>query len=439
MNLIYIRRPFLDPMPRRSKAKQLLEVEEVRQWFEDLARKNQTTADENLRVLARFLREAGFRPRQILEAQQDRPSRMEFVNAFREYIGQKLAAKRLPGYVKNFGKVLNSFLNFHGYPDLPKVRVGNTQATPTLRGAPFPTRDAVRRALFLATPRARVGTAFMAFAGVREKVLANRQGTDGLVLGDLPELQVENAGVEVLKSPMVVEVRSELSKLGHDYLTFLPDEGIGYLTDYLQSRLEGGEEMGPETPLYRVKAGFDHMKRRQGSPSYEGLFVQTPVVYKDIKKALGQRPYDLRRYAEDGLMLAERKAGISRDFRAFWMGRRGTISAEYAFHKGLQPERIEEMREDYRKAVPYLHTLILPPRPQVKERVVDSRVTSTPETFTLVAREIPPELENVGDVEKVRAYFHAAMQDPQIRATFAWDLIQDPRFKEAIRRALFED
>ena len=425
-------------MPRTSRSRQLLEDPDVRQWYEDLRRGNTSTAEEALRVLARFCREADITPAEILASMDEREAKKAFMKRFRAYIGEKKKAGRVPGYLKHYRQALTNFVEFHDFAPLPRVRVGNTNSTPTLREEVIPTRDELRAAFLRATPKGRTCIAFMAFAGVRPKVLGNKEGTDGLVLGDLPDVDL-GKGVRFLETPLRVVVREELSKLSHPYMSFLGEEGATYLQIYLLSRLEGGEKLGPESPVVRVKAGFETTGRRKGSPSWGSEFVQTQNVTKEIRAALRQRPYSLRRYCEDGLMLAQRKAGLDPEFRKFWMGRKGSVAHQYVFHKGIQQDRIEEMREAYRAAEPYLWTVVAsPPKPE-RERVVHSQDVTIPEKLVLVARNMTPELANVDDREKLRAFFREAMKDPYIRTTFIWDLIQDPQFKKAIRRALFEE
>jgi len=48
-------------------------------------------------------------------------------------------------------------------------------------------------------------------------------------------------------------VRKELSKAGHQYFTFLSEEGCEYLADYLSERIREGEELGPKSPIITPK------------------------------------------------------------------------------------------------------------------------------------------------------------------------------------------
>ncbi|MEM3693393.1 MAG: hypothetical protein QXI39_05165 [Candidatus Bathyarchaeia archaeon] len=53
--------------------------------------------------------------------------------------------------------------------------------------------------LWIASPRARVSIALMAFSGLRPQTLGNYDGSDGLRLGDLSEADISPDGIEFKK------------------------------------------------------------------------------------------------------------------------------------------------------------------------------------------------------------------------------------------------
>jgi len=89
----------------------------------------------------------------------------------------------------------------------------------------------------------------IAFAGLRIETIGNYDGTDGLIMSDLPELTVEGDRVKILKRPMMVKVRATLSKHRRPYFTFLASERCDYLQEYLESRLRAEELLEPHTCL----------------------------------------------------------------------------------------------------------------------------------------------------------------------------------------------
>lgn len=58
----------------------------------------------------------------------------------------------------------------------------------------MPTQEELRRVLYSdRTPlRTRCSVALMAFSGVRYQTMGSYDGTDGLVVGDFPELEVKS-------------------------------------------------------------------------------------------------------------------------------------------------------------------------------------------------------------------------------------------------------
>ncbi len=100
----------------------------------------------------------------------------------------------------------------------------------------------------------------------------------------------------------------------------------------------------------------------------------TGNIRGDVKQAMEKagykaRPYVLRRYFETQLFNASWKGLVPRDWITFWAGHKGDIEHVYTLHKGLPQGLIEDMRDAYRKADPYLSTVSLIPESgyEVKE------------------------------------------------------------------------
>jgi hypothetical protein len=79
----------------------------------------------------------------------------------------------------------------------------------------------------------------MAFSGLRPQVLGNYDGSDGLRLSDLLEAKIDNEKklIEFTRIPTLIRVRKPLSKAGHQYFTFLCEEGCRYIKEYLENRV----------------------------------------------------------------------------------------------------------------------------------------------------------------------------------------------------------
>jgi site-specific recombinase XerD len=167
--------------------------------------------------------------------------------------------------------------------------------------------------------RTRVSCSLVAFSGLRIQMLGNYRGTDGLKVMDFPEMVVSNGEVEFEAVPTLVVVRLAISKVGHQYLTFLGEEGCNYLKEYLEERMRTGEKIGRDLPIITPRAA-----------SLRGKHISTINIGDIIRQAIRKagfewRPYVLRHYFDTQLLLAESKGLVIRDYRVFWMGHKGDI------------------------------------------------------------------------------------------------------------------
>ncbi len=253
------------------------------------------------------------------------------------------------GYVSHSVAVVRSWLTFRGRPVVRRIKIRRADATPTLENERVPSQDELRRILLAAPPRWRVAAALVAHAGVPPEVLGNYLGDDGLTLRDLPDLEIGNGAPRFARTPAMVVVRPELSKAGHRYFTFIGAEAAGYVTDYLSERVRSGEALTAATDVV-------HPAR---SPK---RFVRTINIGDGIRAAIRRagfpwRPYVLRAYADTQMLLAESKGEIAHNYRAFFMGHKGTIEARYTTNKGRLPATlVDDMREAYRRCSAFLET-----------------------------------------------------------------------------------
>jgi hypothetical protein len=209
----------------------------------------------------------------------------------------------------------------------------------------------------------------MAFGDLRPQVLGNHDGSDGLSLRDLPELEIGKEEVEFTRIPSMVVVRPELSKTRHRYFTFLSGEGCTYLKEYLDSRIRQGETLGPESPV------IGH-ERSSASRRFQLTKKISHLIRTAMRRAgVYKRPYVLRCYAETQLIIAESRGKISHPYVQFIAGHKGDIESRYSTNKGkLPPEMIEDMRQAYGRCEPFLGT-VEPPLAQdliVKEAKMEA-------------------------------------------------------------------
>jgi hypothetical protein len=206
------------------------------------------------------------------------------------------------------------------------------------------------------------------------------------------EIDSKTKIVSFQKIPSIVQVRTNLSKAGHPYFTFMPDEGCQYLKELLEYRLRSGEELTPNSPVI-TSLKFRNQKHIMTTNISDSIRVP-------IRKAgFDWRPYILRTYFDTRLMMAEADGLIIRDWRAFWMGHKGDIEHVYTLNKRLPEDVIEQMREAFAKAAEkYLITAVS------KETMSKDAVVATfNRQFLSLAGYSDAEIDQIGDLSKLAA------------------------------------
>jgi hypothetical protein len=321
----------------------LLEDPKIMRWHANLARGSQVTADVYLRRLGNFCESTKITPQRLVAMDEeaiynlllDTVTNMEKTNA--------------GSYIQSVIKAIKSWLKHNGVEVKREIKIRGAEDTPTLKEEKVPSQAELKK-IFLSTDlKGRTASVLVAHSGLRIQTIGNYLGDDGLRIKDLPELRVEGESVEFEQIPTIVIVRKELSKAGHQYFTFLGEEGCGYLKDYLEMRMREGEKLGRDSPIVTPK---ERMK-----PFIRATNVGD-IIRDGIRKAgYPWRPYVLRSYFDTEIMLAESKGLVLRDYRTFWMGHKGDIEHRYTLNKGrLLGEVVEDLREAYRRSQEYLQT-----------------------------------------------------------------------------------
>jgi hypothetical protein len=291
-----------------------------------------------------------------------------------------------------------------------------------------PVTQELRKIFEVATLRGRAICSMIAFGAFRPEVFGNLVADDGLRIGDLPDLRIEHevnergevtgGKVSFEKVPAMVVVRKSISKVGHQYFGFIPEEACRYLKNYLEWRMRpkevkhpysdgrriqvikmGGERLGPELPLIAAL-------------KFKGpTFVTTPKICEEVKQAIVAdgfkwRPYVLRRYFEINMMTAEHERLILTEWRQFWMGHAGNIESTYSVNKRLPPDAIETMRQAYSQAAG--KHLVTAAEPTIgKDEVIKTARVEALKMFGYAEEELPA----LGDVaqlsmEKLQELIH---------------------------------
>lgn len=372
-------------MPDRSATTQstaawraVLEDREVRRWHDKLALTRTGTADERARILYRYCRALKTTPAAIADRAKDQNGgRRAVQDQLQDFVtllhgphmpsdhgeddGDDRARARCrrghsPGYAENFVKAVKSWCD-HNEVALRRIAIGDTDATPSVEDEVLLTPEQLRGVLAAASPRGRVVLSLVAFAGLRPESIGLHDASDGLVIGDLPDVKLEDGSVRIGRTPLQVVVRRDLSKVRKRYFSFLPAEAAEYVRDYLEHRMARGEVLTPDVALVRP----DYNRERQGRPAHMRgwLFLTTQAVTSEIRDALRscghkQRPYSLRAYAITRFMSAERDGKLASLDRMFISGRKDAIDLRYSHFKSVSANVVEELRRSYAACEPYL-------------------------------------------------------------------------------------
>ena len=344
-------------MPRIAAWRHLLEeYEDFRRWYDNLARGSINTANENARVLYRFLRKNNMTLTEMLD--QVNTDRRAFENHLLDFVTQQEKQGKAPTYIENYLKTVNSWLKFNDHKPITKIKIGNRNRRPTIEDERVPNKEELKQILNYADERGETSISLIAFSGLRPETLGNSTGTDGLEIRDLPELEINGTEVSFASVPTMVVVRHELSKAKQKYITFLGPEGCEYLKAYLERRLANGEKLRPDSVVITYKSGYGKTGYR-GESARTHMHITTKTITKEIRDAMRPkydwRPYVLRSYFDTQLLVAENNGKMTHAYRQFFMGHKGDIEAVYTTNKGRLPENlVEDMRESYRKSLEYL-------------------------------------------------------------------------------------
>lgn len=329
---------------------------DVRRWYENLCRSSKLNADLYLRRLRLFCEQRRTTPEKLVAIGTANAKQVE--DMLHDHVQQLETQGYAPSYIKGVLKAVRSWLSYN-YVDLKrKIRVANADMAVTLKDERVPTREELRGILNHASIRARASAGLIAFAGLRPQVLGNASATDGLTIGDIPDLKIVDGKAVLQTVPAMVIIRSTLSKARHRYFTFLTSEGCEYVTAYLNKRIAAGETVNANSAVITMSQGY-LMKGKNKDAGKK--FVTTPAITKEIREAIlpviKARPYVLRAYFDTQLLLAESQGKIAHAYRQFFMGHKGDIEARYTTNKGRLPdELLSDMRRTFRESEGFLST-----------------------------------------------------------------------------------
>jgi hypothetical protein len=334
-----------------SKYSHLLDEDDTfRAWYKNVLRGSYATGSVYLLRLGRLCELCGVTPRMI--ASMNKVELMTFAtNAISELEVTGISGITIGSYLK----AVKSWGRFNGTKLDERISVPDGEPRYAEELVPRPEEV---QSLFDHSPlRVKVAISLMGFGGLRPATIGNAEGTDGLKLGDLPELEVRGEMVSFAKVPTLVVVRKRISKIRASFITFAPGQFCEYLRQYLEDRMRLGEKLGPGSAVVTVTE-FNRQTQRSRECFFKkpyGQHVTSANVREMVRVAIREsgfrwRPYVLRRYFDTRMMLGEADGLVIPDWRSFWMGHSGNIEFVYTLRKGLDEETVEKMRASYLKA-----------------------------------------------------------------------------------------
>src|SRR3989454_12743880 len=317
----------------------LLKDPNFKRWYDNVARGSIITATVWLRRVGMLQGKFGKTPQQIAKMKPKQAS-----NFLMDIVTTMQKEGKQGGYISSCIKPLKNWLEFNDVKIAQRIKIRGQDDTPTLADERTPTPDELRAILHAGDLRAKTALGIISFSGVRLEVLGDYLGNDGLKFRDFPEITIKGETVSFHETPTLVNVRKTLSKNGKQFFTFLCDEGCDYLKQYLEWRLRRGEKLNADSPI--ITPSHQHLA---------GAHIRTTNISDFIRKAIRDagfkwRPYVLRRYFDTRMMMAESDGLIIRDYRTFWMGRKGDIEFVYTVGKAVSKDVVAKMRDSYSKA-----------------------------------------------------------------------------------------
>jgi hypothetical protein len=351
---------------------------DVDQWFHELALRSRLTARQHVRTLGRLCEVLGLSPPELVSIARKRDSSLK--SKLVEYATALKARNVQESYIVRTFAVLRSWLKHN------RVRFDRDDlfpklvSTSTVRQERIPTPDELRQVLAHLTSRGRVCALLMAHSGLRPGAVGHYDGTDGLTLADLPELDLES--FEFQRIPFLISVPSRLSKNRAPYSTFGSSESASAILAYLRERRDKFEEsMTGSTPLVSVARQVKFGGAGAIEPvRYQPKFVTELNIAYDLRTALRRvfphdtpRPYCLRSYFSSQMFAAEGQHRISATYREAMMGHTSGIDAVYNVRKGNH--LVEDLRSAYAAAEEFLTTQQSSARDIEAKRVLDRMAT----------------------------------------------------------------
>ncbi|MDE2588369.1 MAG: hypothetical protein KGL95_01715 [Patescibacteria group bacterium] len=102
-----------------------------------------------------------------------------------------------PSYIEDTIKSVKSWLRHFEVEIRRRIKITNLDSTPTLENERVPNTEELSEMLNRSSLRESVIISLIAKSGLRPQMIGNHNGTDGLKIGDLPDLIIEEKEVKI--------------------------------------------------------------------------------------------------------------------------------------------------------------------------------------------------------------------------------------------------
>src|SRR2546426_6628962 len=137
-----------------TKKDSLLSNQDIRRWYDNLARSSLVTAEVRLRKLGRFCENNKITPMELIELGQKHPRAI--ADLLEDTITTMEKQRKAPQYIKAIITSVKSWLHHFDIEVKRKIRIANVDATPTLADERVPDATELKE-LFNRSEERRVG------------------------------------------------------------------------------------------------------------------------------------------------------------------------------------------------------------------------------------------------------------------------------------------
>ena len=151
-----------------KKYQHLLENQDIRRWYDNLARGSQSTADVRLRGLGRFCEYASLSPMQLLSKTEK-----DISDLLMDYVSELEKNGKAGSYIDSCLKPVRSWLKYNSIILTRPIKVKNAKIPTTLNGQRTPSQEQLRSILLAGTMASRVCISLVSMSGLRLEVSGN--------------------------------------------------------------------------------------------------------------------------------------------------------------------------------------------------------------------------------------------------------------------------